>query len=436
MNILLVPMGSAGDVHPHVALGLRLQARGHDVTMFTSSHFAELAARAGLDLVPIGSEGTFEAALDDPDLWHRTRGVRVLAHKLILPYIRELYDALASRCAGGDTVIAASVAAFGARLLNEHRGVPLATVHLQPALFRSIDSPPIIGGLPLRGWMPRWMRRLAYRVGDAVADHLLLRGLNAVRGDLGLPRLPRFVGPWSLSPQRVIGLFPAWYAAPQPDWPPQTRLAGFPLYDESGLHDLSADLESFLAAGDAPIAFTPGSAMRQGAAFFRAAVDACGRLDRRGLLLTKYAGQLPPLPPSIRHESYVPFSAIFPRCAAIVHHGGIGTSAQALRAGVPQLIMPMSHDQPDNAARLETLGVAGSIRPARFRGPAVARMLSALLGSPRVAESCRRCAARFADARSIDQACDWIEELARPAAPQRQSAHTSAELEIRAGAAA
>src|SRR5262249_32355180 len=148
-------------------------------------------------------------------------------------------------------------------------------------------------------------------------------------------------------------LFPEWFGPPQPDWPPNVTMTSFPLFDERGLAELPTDVETFLAAGTPPIVFTPGSAMKQGRAFFTTAVEACVRLGRRGVLLTRFGEQVPPSwPEGIRHFEYVPFSQVFPRAAAVVHHGGIGTTSQCLAAGVPQLIMHMAHDQPDNAARI------------------------------------------------------------------------------------
>ena len=123
---------------------------------------------------------------------------------------------------------------------------------------------------------------------------------------------------------------------------------------------------------------TPGSAMRHAQEFFAESVAACQRLGRRGLLLTRFAEQVPTdLPETIRHLEYVPFSRVLPRAAALVHHGGIGTTAQALAAGIPQLVMPLAHDQPDNAARLERLGVGRTIAPRRYRAARAARPVPA-----------------------------------------------------------
>jgi UDP:flavonoid glycosyltransferase YjiC (YdhE family) len=149
-------------------------------------------------------------------------------------------------------------------------------------------------------------------------------------------------------------------------------------------------------------------------------------LKRRGLLLTRHTDHLPPdLPPGVIHVPYAPFSELLPRCAALVHHGGIGTMSQALAAGVPQIIQPMSHDQPDNAERVTRLGVGAELPVKKFRGPRVAETLRTLIESPDVAAKCKVVAERFVNARPIEQTCDLIEGLAvadRPGiAPQPRS---------------
>ena len=153
--------------------------------------------------------------------------------------------------------------------------------------------------------------------------------------------------------------------------------------------------------------------MCHGQAFFAAAVDACRRLGRRGILLSRHTEHLPPsLPGTVMHAAYAPFSELLPRAAALVHHGGIGTTAQAMRAGVPQLLMPMSHDQPDNALRVEKFGVGAALPPKKFTGPAVAKTLDGLLNSPRVAAACRAVAERFgAGSDALEKTVKCIEQV-------------------------
>jgi UDP:flavonoid glycosyltransferase YjiC (YdhE family) len=191
------------------------------------------------------------------------------------------------------------------------------------------------------------------------------------------------------------------------------KLTGFPLYDEPEVSPMSEELLRFLEAGDPPIAFTPGSAMWQAEDFFRASADACAKIGRRGLLLSRHADHIPShLPPDVIHVHYAPFSQLLPRCAAFVHHGGIGSTAQALAAGVPQLVMPFAHDQPDNGDKIRRLGV-GEVLPApKYNANRSAAALTRLLSSPSVSARCAEIKHRFDGVDAIGQTCDLIESLA------------------------
>jgi UDP:flavonoid glycosyltransferase YjiC (YdhE family) len=413
VRILVATLGSYGDVYPFIALATVLKERGHDVILLTNDFFARQADRQGLTLVPIGSEGDYRSFADHPDLFDSRKGASVFFENLILPSLRTAYHQLKELARPGETVIAASTAVFSSRLVQEELGVPTVTLHLAPASFKSAYQSPQFGRLPLPAWMPPPVKRFVWWVADrAVIDPMLCPALNSLREEIGLPPVRRVLTRWLHSSQRVIGLFPDWYAAPQPDWPPQTRLTGFPLFDEGGDQALSQEMEEFLQEGEAPLVFMPGSLMQQAESFFAESVGACQRLQRRGILLTRYARQLPgELPEGIRHFDYVPFSRLLPRAAALVHHGGIGTVSQALRAGVPQLIHTLAFDQHDNAARLRRLGVGDRLDPRRYRAATVAKRLEGLLTTPAVAERCREITGRFEGTRPLVETSELIEEM-------------------------
>ncbi len=418
MRILVVTVGSSGDVHPFVAVALALRDRGHAVRFATNPHFAPLLERLGLPLLPIGTVEHLEESTSDPGLWKPVRGLGVIA-AWALRGIPDVYRLVEEEAARGDTVVVSHPLAFGARVAHDALGVPLVTLHVAPAALWSIEAPPVptTGTGSFEGW-PKIAKRLCLGLADKLADLKLGPELNKFRASVGLAPVRHVSSRWWHSPQRVVGLFPDWYAAPQPDWPPRTALTGFPLYDEQGVSGVSSDLEAFLAeaaaADDSPVAFAPGSLNRQARRFFAAAADACRRLGRRGILFTRFPEQLPGrLPSGVVHAEYAPFSALLPRVAALVHHGGIGTCAQALAAGRPQLVMPMGFDQPDNAARLARLRVASALPPKRFTGASVARELDALLGSDGVAGRAAEIARRFDGIDPVSQTCELIEECGR-----------------------
>jgi UDP:flavonoid glycosyltransferase YjiC (YdhE family) len=414
LNVLLLALGSHGDVHPFAGIGLALLERGHRVSIAANAHFAPLIAQVGLEFHPLGTDAEYREFAADPACWRRLGGTRA-----ILPWvsrmIRPAYDLVASARRAGPIVVAASSLALGARVAQEHLRITTASIHLQPSIIMSPTEPPALGGIVTPSWYPMWMRRAEVAMVDFVCDPLVAPALNAFRRELGLTPVKRVMTQYVHSPQRVIGLFPPWFAPPPPDWPEQVRLTGFPLFDECQFTPLAPDVQQFLEEDDPPIAFTPGSAMWSGHRFFAESARACELLGRRGLLLTRHADQIPRrLPPGVRHVPYAPFSQLLPRCAAIVHHTGIGTSAQALRAGIPQLLVPFAHDQHDNAARLVRLGVARKIEPRAYRAGAVAAILDELIACERVGHRSGQIAARFDAPDPMQQTCRWIEELAGP----------------------
>jgi UDP:flavonoid glycosyltransferase YjiC (YdhE family) len=417
LNVLLVPLGSHGDVHPFVGIGIRLRERGHRVRVIVNPHFESLVRGANLELVPISTDAEYRRMAGNPAMWRRLSGPP-LAIRALAELLRPTYEAIRENNVPGRTVVAASSLAFGARIAQDHLGIPTATVHLQPLDFRSFIDPPKFPGMWTGRGAPRWLMRAQFAFADRfILDRLAGPPVNALRTELGLPPARGILRDWWNSPQRVIGLFPGWFAAPQADWPPQTRLTGFPLYDERGVTTLDPALLRFLDEGQAepPIAFTFGSAMWHARELLETSAQACALLGRRGILLTRHSEQVPAeLPPGVIHVGFAPFSELLPRCAAIVHHGGIGTSSQGLAAGVPHLVMPHAYDQPDNAARLVRLGVAHKLEPRQFHAKRVARELEDLLSSSAVAARCREVAGRFVGVDSIGSTCDWIERLAEP----------------------
>src|SRR5687767_4479674 len=245
--------------------------------MLTNGMFEPLARRVGLEFAPVGTADDFKRMIADPDLWHPARGWKTVFRSTVEELLPIQYDALKALVVPGETVIAAGTLAFGARMLQDEIGVPVATVHLQPSILWSVYDTP---RLPLGAWLavaPPWLKRWFFTLVDvAMLDPFIATRLNPFRAEHGLPPIRR-VRSWWNSPDLVIGLFPDWFAPPQRDWPVQTKLTGFPLFDEKGLEPIPEMLRQFLAAGEKPIAFTPGSAMSHGRAFFAAAADACAK---------------------------------------------------------------------------------------------------------------------------------------------------------------
>jgi UDP:flavonoid glycosyltransferase YjiC (YdhE family) len=217
---------------------------------------------------------------------------------------------------------------------------------------------------------------------------------------------------WLHSPQLVIGFFADWFAPVQPDWPANIHLVGFPLWDAGGSRALTADAEAFLKEG-APVVFTPGSAGATMHAYFRESVDAARDLGIRAMLVTNFPEQVPAeLPANVKVFGYQPFSELLPRALLLVYHGGIGTLAQTIRAGIPHLVVPNGHDQFDNGWRIERLGLGRTIPQTRYRAGIVARTLREILSDHAGRQRCAEAASRIEPDTAIQSACELIETLA------------------------
>ena len=422
MKVLVVPMGSHGDVHPFLGLGEALRERGHHVTFLLIEHFGPLVRSLGFESIPLGDDALYLEIMRNPDIWHPRRAFSVVAGQLDQG-TRKTYELIERHREPGRTLVVGSTLAWGARVAGEKLGIPTATVHLQPASLHTVHDIPEYEGKVLPKWWPMWMRRgLFDLLHRKIVDPQVAPALNAFRSELGLPPVRFVVRNWMHSPELVLGFFPEWFGPKQPDWPANYQSVGFPLFDEREVTPIEPELARFLDEGSAPIAFTPGSANIFGRPFFEAAVEACRLLGRRGLLLTRFPEQVPKdLPDTVRHVPFAPFSLLLPKTAALVHHGGVGTAAQGMASAVPQLVMPLAHDQFDNVGRMERLGIARRLLPKHFKGPAAAKVLGTLIDNPEVLQNCRNVAAKFAeDPHPMQKACEALEALAQRSSPAVQ----------------
>jgi rhamnosyltransferase subunit B len=400
-HVLLATVGSAGDMYPFLHLARALAARGHRVTLLgpaVHEAMARAVQPAGVAWVGLGTAERYARLLAHPDVWHPRRGFRVLWDGL-LDGLALLAGHVAALPADAPAALLAHPLALPSAALARARrpGLRVAAAWLAPANLRSVHDPLTVGPLRIPGWMPRaWRRWLWRRVDAALVDPVALPGLNAERARHGLGPVAHLVAHLQSVADASLTLFPPWFAPTPPDWPRPLVEGAFPLFDPAE-PVLPAPLAAFLDAGAPPLVFTFGSANRQAERDFAQALAAARRLGARAVLLTPHRAQVPAaLPADALWLPYVPLAALLPHAAALVHHGGIGTTAEALRAGVPQGIAPLAYDQFDNAARVEALG-AGR-RLARGAGPrALAAAIDALRGDPSLRAGAAAAARRAAD---------------------------------------
>ena len=417
-RILFATLGSLGDLHPAIALALELRRRGHQVGLGTSEFYRDKITALGLGFHPLPPAISLVDEAFVRQIMNGRRGTTWLLRDLMLPATRALHAALAPVAAGADLLVASELV-YPAPILGEQTGLPWVSYALAPVSLPSVHDPSLLPGPPGTHWVQS--------LGPA-ANRLLLLAARArthgwwapvrrLRRELGLPPGANPVFDGKYSPRLNLALFSPVLQPPQPDWPAATVQTGFPFYDESAANStpaLPATVEAFLAAGPPPVVFTLGSAAVHIADdFYVQAGRAAHLLGRRALLLLGRNPPPPGLPPSVFAWDYLPYALIFPRAAAIVHQGGVGTTAQALRAGRPQLVVPFAHDQPDNAARVTRLGVGRVLPRPRFREERVARELAALFADPAVAALAADLGLRVQAERGVAAACDALEGALR-----------------------
>lgn len=423
-HVILASLGTDGDIFPYVGLGRVLRMRGHRITLVASEDYRGLAQQNGFSFRPLVSSAENHELLDDPDFWHPLKGPRIGAQWGVRLLARN-YELFAELARDPDSIFIANPALLAARLVNEKFARPLVTPILQPWMIRSSSAPPVMpAGMTLPRWAPRPLAWLYWGAVDQVGVWLMGKPLNSLRESLGLAPV-RHVFSWWLSPELVLGMFPDWYGPPQADWAPQIRLTGFPNFGGAANAALDTDLAAFCDAGPPPIVFTFGTGMMHAGELFRAALDACQRLGARAIFLTRFPRQIPqPLPPTVRHASFAPFAQLFPRCAAVVHHGGVGTLARCFAAGTPQLILAVAFDQKDNGIRVRRLGAGDWLRSKRASGHRIAEKLKMVM-TPESRRRCAEIAQRVPVEDPLHSAANLVEELiasraARPAVPAPQ----------------
>jgi UDP:flavonoid glycosyltransferase YjiC (YdhE family) len=405
-TVVLATWGSYGDVHPFIAVALALKARGVRPVIATSEEYRQKVEDEGLAFHPVrpsfeqlgrdtglAQTGFVQAFADRPD-WY-------LIETAIVPYLAEACEDLSAVATDADLVVAHCIS-IAALMAAELLGKPTISVALAPVWLMSAEDPPLFFEAPIVSALMRWFGPAAAEFFYRLA-RLRLRGLDrlidAARSAVGLPPVgDHFVVDGAYWADEVVALYSPLLGGAQARPAKPTLLAGFAVFDRDAPDErrLSPEIEGFLSEGETPLVFTLGSEfVRIGRQFYETSAEVARSLGRRAILLVGREAEAPLAAlnaPDILVAGYAPHSLIFPRAAACIHHGGVGTTAQALRAGAPQLICPIFGDQADNAMRAARLGVARVLPYRKFARERAARQLGALLGDPEVRLKARKTA--------------------------------------------
>jgi rhamnosyltransferase subunit B len=381
-RILLSTFGSYGDLYPYLALGIELRQRGHAVTIGTSPMHRVPVEAEGLRFHPVRPD----VSPDDRELLAYVMDARRGSERLLrflASCVRNSYEDVLAAARDAD-IIGTHPATYASVLVAEKLRMPWFSTVLAPLSFFSMYDLPMLAPAP-------WLYRLRFlgpgflRILLKPAFHQALGWMRPVldlRRELGLDRGENPIFNGQHSPSLVLALFSRYLADPQPDWPRQTVITGFPFYQHG---EMTPDLARFLDAGPPPIVFTLGSsAVGVAGDFYLSSLEAVKRLGVRAVFLVGPHPQGLPseLPKEVLTVPYAPHAAVFQRAAATVHQGGIGTAAEALRSGRPMLVVPFAFDQFDNAVRVRKLGAGEVLYRSRYNARRAEALLGRLLHEP------------------------------------------------------
>ena len=414
-KIVLATFGSLGDMHPKIALALELKKRGHAVTIAAMEFYRERIEPLGLGFAPMAPHLDPDDRELGRELMDARKGSEKILRELVLPNLRPMFEDLMRAIKGADLLITGEVV-YAAKSAVEISGIKWVSTSLQPStLFSSYDPSVPPTGLwveNLRFLGPRFHRGF-YRFARWLVSSWY-QPYREFRRELGLneDHDPIFFD--KFSDLLHLALFSRALGTPQPDWPPNTVQPGFCFYDgHDDVQKIPQPLVDFLEDSDPPIVFTLGSAAVMDARdFFDQSAETARTLGRRAVILYGVYNEPPQgLGGDVVGFDYAPYSQVFPRAACIVHQGGAGTTGQALRAGVPQLIVPFAHDQPDNAARCRRLGVAEIIGRDRYNAKSAARVLWHLLEEEKYRDRAVEISRTVKSEAGTAAACDAIERV-------------------------
>ncbi len=415
-RILLASVGSYGDVFPFLALGKELQSRGHDVTLLTSGYFTGLVEQAGLKFAPVGTSDQYKAYVSNPNLLHPLRGL-MLTRRMLNSIIEPIYEYLRAEWQDENSMIASSPYCMAARIAEEKLGIQLVTICPAPIAMGSKVDPPAVSTLLSPERVPRSLLKLFGHTVSRVTDHVLGSKVNDFRRALGLKKIHSLMSWWHAT-RGTISLFPTWFAPSHDDWPIRHAYAGFPVCMPSSLTDIPTTvsderLEQFLSQSKPPLLFYPGSNAGHLRRYFDICSQACRELGRTGIVVAPAAMDLNDRQDA--HMFVLPFVSMgrtLPCVDLVIHHGGIGTIAACLSAGVPQLIRPMFADQPDNATRVARLGVGSWLPASRFQVSQVVRTVKHLIHDPQIRSQCLHYRDRMKSENGLTNAADLVETYA------------------------
>ncbi len=414
MKAIIMAIGSAGDLFPYIKIGNALKKRGHDVLVLSSENFQELIEKNNLSFASVATTEEYHKHITNIDISNKMgQANRLIVKYLMTVAMERIHQAVLENYEKNNTILISYQLCMGARIAQDKLGIPNVTLHLSPSSFISVEktakmyaTKPVIGKFKIFSKFAIWLYKL-------MMYQFVKSETNELRKKIGLPVIKKLY-PWIYSPDKVLGMYPEWLAETEPDFPEQSSITTFPLTKIKPAK-LDPELKKFLNSGSKPIVFTPGSPYNTSAIrLFEMATTACKNLNERGIIVSKHKDLVPEnLPEHMYYADFVDFETLLPLSKAVLHHGGIGTSAEALRAGIPQIIAPYGFDQPENAFFLKKLGLADDIKTKSVTAKELTAKIKALIYSTDALDKCSYYAKQLNRDDFLKETCDIIEEVFR-----------------------
>jgi len=412
MKVLLTAIGSPGDINPTLAIGQALKTRGHQATMLVNPYFKRQTTEAGLKFLPLGTDEQLRGVKNSAFMRHPAR--RTGWSELVMPNIPLLLEELDAhvRADPPDLVVYHQLS-IGAPWVCRRHDVPSAVVTLSPLTWMSREDGGVHSRTGMRDSPPKWMLRLILSATNFYLRSAADKDLNLIRERFGYSHSTGFWFEHIKQCELNLGMWSPYFRRSMPDDPPNGRICGFAWCDRG--HDDEREhreLLEFLDEGEPPIVFTMGTSVVTAVGnFYETAAEACRRLGRRGLLLIGREENRPKrMPPGVMAACFAPHSLVFPRACLNVHHGGAGTTAQAMRGGKPALVIPIAFDQFDNAARVKRLGIAKRLWRQQVSPRLLTMRLRQILDSAGIAARAARVGDRLRQEDGADAAAKLLEQ--------------------------
>lgn len=408
-HFVVYAMGTGGDIDPMVALATELVQRGYKVSFLSNDYFAPIILAAGCEFESVGTVEQYHKG-NSVTAWERDNQSDNFQY-YHAPAFEPAFRFVQSCAAEKNTLLLVLGEQNGAAAAADKFNVPFIKLILSPNAIFSAYKPPAPMSWVLPKKLPKFILRFLLRRNQKVRHMRFMTAAYTVDYLAVRRRLdcwPKFQKNSKAIMQ--IAFFPEWFAMPAKDWPTNLALVGFPLQNRASSHARD-ECDRVIKKLGSPLIFTTGTGVKDAQILFREGRKICEQLQLPGLFVGGTQGaELLQGSNLCAHIQYVDFEYLLPKSLAIIHHGGIGTTAQAIKAGIPQLIRPLKFDQPDNADRVYRLGLGTYVLPEKFTVEAVKPMLSNMLQKAKHSKVLRKFAEDVQNSSAIVSACDLIEE--------------------------